>query len=376
MPANRQEPLMTRDYDVHGLLGVRVVPHRPDDGRSVARLLGPTQTELSRQPDIIIRFVESLPMPDALRYVGIDAGFSHDSFLLFRTGRTDEPRVQISFEAVGGPIEILCRSGETVPLLLPIINLTMLSKGVLPLHAAAFTWQNAGVLVTGWAKGGKTETLVAFMANGAEYVGDEWVYIDGEGNQMFGLPMPVRVWDWHLAELPQYEQRVPRATRLRWRGIRQFLRATHHVAASSPRTRASYLMSAAESALQDKLSTFLSPEQLSGHDSPPLRGSLDKLIFATSHRAREIVVRRVEPSEVAARMAFSLDYERLPLLSKYLAFRFAFPARANELIDCAHEVEQKMLERGFQRLEALDVRHPYPVSIPALFKEIRPYVSR
>jgi hypothetical protein len=52
-------------------------------------------------------------------------------------------------------------------LLISILNLTMLAKGFLPMHASAFTYKNTGVVATGWAKGGKTETLFAFMANGA-----------------------------------------------------------------------------------------------------------------------------------------------------------------------------------------------------------------
>jgi len=54
-----------------------------------------------------------------------------------------------------------------VPHLLAVINLTALAKGVLPLHASAFTYRGLGVLATGWAKGGKTETLLEFAWLGA-----------------------------------------------------------------------------------------------------------------------------------------------------------------------------------------------------------------
>ena len=80
-----------------------------------------------------------------------------------------------------------------MPHLVALVNVTALAKGVLPLHATAFTAGSTGVLVVGWSKGGKTETLLGCMAAGAEYVGDEWVYLTDDG-QMLGLPEPIRVW--------------------------------------------------------------------------------------------------------------------------------------------------------------------------------------
>ncbi len=62
--------------------------------------------------------------------------------------------------------EIVCERGRArVPLLTANVNLVVLGNGALPLHAAAFRFDGTGVLVTGWSKGGKTETLLAFMAS-------------------------------------------------------------------------------------------------------------------------------------------------------------------------------------------------------------------
>ena len=73
--------------------------------------------------------------------------------------------------------------------------------------------------VTGWAKGGKTETLLGFMAKGAEYVGDEWIYISPDGKWMYGIPEPIRLWDWHLRKAPQYWSRVSPSDRVRLRAL-------------------------------------------------------------------------------------------------------------------------------------------------------------
>ena len=112
-----------------------------------------------------------------------------------------------------------------VPHLLAIINLTALTKGVLPLHATAFSTASAagsmGVLVAGWSKGGKTETLLACMSEGARYVGDEWVFLTPDG-RMHGLPEPIRLWSWQLEQMPALLGARPARDRRRlaaWKNI-------------------------------------------------------------------------------------------------------------------------------------------------------------
>src|SRR5207247_6057089 len=58
------------DYDVHGLVGIRLVDPSPTDAAAVARQLGPLESPLSRKPDIIVRFVKHLPTA-RLRYLGL-----------------------------------------------------------------------------------------------------------------------------------------------------------------------------------------------------------------------------------------------------------------------------------------------------------------
>ncbi len=71
---------------------------------------------------------------------------------------------------IGRHCEIICERGlAAVPELVAVINQTALANGFLPLHSAVFNCQVVGILTTGWSKSGKTESLLAFMANGAEY---------------------------------------------------------------------------------------------------------------------------------------------------------------------------------------------------------------
>ncbi|MGH3032478.1 MAG: hypothetical protein ACRDNE_17280, partial [Gaiellaceae bacterium] len=79
----------------------------------------------------------------------------------------------------------------------------------------------------------------------------------------------------------------------------------------------------------------------------------------------------LDPLDVARRMVFSHQHERLDFLSYYLKFRFAFPNRINPIIEEAEHLERESLERVLAGKACYAVHHPYPVSIPALFDAMR-----
>ena len=53
----------------------------------------------------------------------------------------------------------------------------------------------------GWEKGGKTEVLLAFGNQGAQYIGDEMVALSSDGKKMFGIPIPMAIWEWQIKYL-------------------------------------------------------------------------------------------------------------------------------------------------------------------------------
>jgi hypothetical protein len=342
----------------------------------VTRQLGPIQAPLTREPDIVIRFVDRLQTSSRVRYLGVDdAGFTDDAFLVLRSKHKAHARVQIPFEQIGRQVQIVCETGlPAVPLLIPILNLAVLSKGAVPLHASAFDYKGMGVLVTGWSKGGKTETLLAFMANGARYVGDEWVYLSSDGRRMVGIPEPIRVWDWHLQDLPQYRAQVGWDDRVRLRALKLMVRSTERIISNGAGHRSApvRLMSRMTPLLKRQLCVDLPPQELFGQGLGVPMGTPDKVFFVASHEAPDITVLPIDPQEIARRMVFSLQEERLPFMSYYLKFRFAFPEARNELIERAEELQRERLTQVLADKEAYAVYHPYPPSIPALFDALSP----
>jgi hypothetical protein len=147
------------DFDLHGIVGIRLINAGQSDLAAVKKQLGPIQSVLTRDPDIVIRFVDHMQISSSVRYIGVeDAGFTEDAFLILQGKYQSSIKVQIPFDQIGSrQCEIVCESGiPAVPLLIAIINLTALSRGVLPLHASALLYDGKGILYTGWSNGVNT----------------------------------------------------------------------------------------------------------------------------------------------------------------------------------------------------------------------------
>src|SRR5690348_6943417 len=116
------------DFDIHGVVRVRLIDPSPGDLDSACKLLGrPSRLPLT-DPDITIRFVDDLSA-SGIRFLGNDKGFADNGFFLLQRG-TRQVTARIPFDRIGGPCEIVCKSRlESVPLLIPIVSLTALKRG-------------------------------------------------------------------------------------------------------------------------------------------------------------------------------------------------------------------------------------------------------
>jgi hypothetical protein len=366
-----------RDFDLHGIVGIRLVDPTPGDVEAVRKQLGPIDVPLGRTPDITIRFVDKLETTGPVQYLGLDeAGFTDDSFLILNH-KHKSVRVQIPFEQIGGRCEIVCERGiPAVPLLVPIINLTALANGFVPLHAAAFHYHGRGVLVTGWSKGGKTEMLLGFLARGAEYIGDEWVYISGDERRMFGIPEPIRMWDWHLTDLPEFRALLSFGERARLSTLSAITSAFGMLAgANRPLSRISACRKLLD-LFKRQIFVDVDPQRLFGRKLTLMRGTVDHLLFVVSHDRPNTEAGAVSASEVAERMLASLDYEEREFLRHYRMAQFAFPALSNSMIENARAQRREILNKSLADVPAHAVYHPYPAHIPSLIESVEPLLRQ
>jgi hypothetical protein len=374
-PGDADDPV---GFDLHGVVAVRLEGAGPGDVAAVTRQLGPLRATLDREADIVIRFVDRLEPDGPLRFLGHDeAGFTDHAYLVLRGRHKSSIKVAIPMDRIGGRCEIVCERGVTaIPLLIPILNLTALGHGLIPLHAGAFVHEGLGVLTIGWAKGGKSETLLAFTARGADYVGDEWIYLDPERRWMRGLPEPMRVWDWQLRALPGLADRVSggdrrrlAATRLAATGLRAIGRLP-----VVGRTKPARLADRLRAPVERQLSVQVPTERLLGRAALPDGARLDRLVMVVSHDEAELIVEPADGLDLARRATESFLFEVLDLLGHYRRFRFAFPDRRNVHLDDLETRHGQAVTAALAGLPAVTLRHPYPLEIPRLYDALAPHL--
>lgn len=377
MVRHRAEPTVaTADFDLHGVVGLRLLDSTAADRATVARQTGLLQAPLDRTPDVVIRFVEAVPSSGPLRLLGADAGFDGQPSLTYRSRRwPDRGAARIPLHEVGGRCQLLCERGlPEIPLLIEIVNLTALVNGILPLHAAAFVHDAASAVITGWSKGGKTETLLASMRRGALFVGDEWVYLTSDGGQALGSRHPIRLWDWQLRQFPDYQQRLSGKQRRRLDVIQAFRTMHRTVPTRYMRLGPLRMLDRMAPVLEQAHGVHVDPVTMFGADKVSPACSFDRLFYAESRLATTVDVRPVDAAEVAARMRFSLQYERHELMDAYLKFRFAFPSLRNPVLEQVPDIEGEALQRALSTKPAYLVAHPYPVPIEQLWEGISPFL--
>ncbi len=370
-PAPAVPPVATStvDLDVHGLVGIRLVNASEADVATVTRQLGPLQHPLSRDPEITIRFVDHLPTP-GLRFVEFGrTAYNDDGFFILQSGKR-KARVKLEIDPVRRRVEYTCQRGlHSVPLLLAFVTVLVQENGAVPLHASAFVHDGEGMLVTGWAKGGKTEALLAFSRHGAAYVGDEWILLSHDGRRMYGIPERIRLQEWHLRTLPHLRRRVPLSRRALFSGVRA-LDAVHRrmTASALGRRLPSGWIREALPALKRQMNAQFDPlrvfeTRVEGHAASPRR-----IFLMSSHDDPGTMVERIEADEIARRMAASVEFERASLMAAYQAYTFAFPQARCRWIEDAAARHAALLRGALRGMDAYAVHHPYPCDLQELYE--------
>jgi len=68
------------DFDLHGIVGIRLIDPSPSDVAVVKRQLGLPEAGLDRDPDVVVRFVDEMQV-SGLRFAEFGrTGFTEDGF--------------------------------------------------------------------------------------------------------------------------------------------------------------------------------------------------------------------------------------------------------------------------------------------------------
>jgi hypothetical protein len=373
LAANFSNCRQETEFDIHGVLGIRLVDPSPQDVAAVRKHLGPLQKSLLREPDITLRFVKHFP-PYRLQHLGPNqTGFTDDAFFVF-DGRANGAMARIPFDRVGGPCEIVCERGMgSVPFLMPILSLTALARGFVAVHASAFVHHGIGIMVAGWAESGKTTSLLGFAAEGAEFIGEEWVLLSGDGQTMCGLPREIELSPSHLESVPEVRRRIKRYRRWVFEGLRQLGRMQGIVGTKANGLLPANALRKVISAVQRRAIPRVSPQVIFGSRVGSLVAKPQKLFLLISRNDVRVEVKPTPPIEMAHRIAHMTQYEQIRFMENYLAFKFAFPEVKNAFLEKSPGYQSELLSSALKTKEAYTVWHPHPVAFSALYEAIKPF---
>jgi hypothetical protein len=361
------------DFDLYGIVGIRLIDPSDNDVKYVSRLLWRFKTDLNRDPDITIRFKKKWELGD-VTYLGLnDAAFNENGFYILSSGRAPL-KVKIPFEQIGEKCEIVCEQGIIgIPLLHYIINLTFLKKRYLPMHASAFSYDNQGALIIGWAKGGKTEALFSFIKHGAEFIGDETVIVSPDGKKMFGIPVPVSIWEWQFSEIPELMPPLSAQKKILFKGV-HFVERIHRFYSKGrlKKNAAIKLISEALPTLRRQLNIRVNPEEIFNGKVCWSQVNLNKLVIIMSHNKDDITLDKCNTNKIANRMITSNLYELDSFNNYYNIFKFAFPGVKNDFLENVDKIYNKLLPNAISGIESYEVLHPYPVSFEKLYTVMKP----
>jgi hypothetical protein len=361
------------DFDIHGIVGLRLVNPSKYDVKYISRLLFQFKSDLNREPDITIVYKENWDLGN-VSYLGLnEAAFNDDGFYILTSGR--QPlKVKIPFEQIGDKCEIVCEQGVVgIPLLSYIINLTFLKKNYLPIHASAFSYNDINALVIGWTKGGKSEALFSFVNHGAKFIGDETVFLSDDGMKMFGIPVPVSIWEWQFSEIPDLIPPLSMQKKVLFGGV-HFLDGIYKMSKKVKLNNNSIvsLLGDALPALRKQLNIRVTPEKIFNGKLKWEKVNLDKIILAMSYSEDEISVSECNKDEITDRMICSNLFEFDALYNYYSTFKFAFPGIKNEFLETVPDIYNKLLPKALSGIASYKVLHPYPVSYEKLYEAMKP----
>ena len=361
---------MNADFNLFGVLGIRLVNPEEIHIKSISRLTGITPSAINGKPDITITYTDKIDSKN-LTFVGLDAGFDYSNFYLLKKNQQLN-KVIIPFDKIGNRCEIICEKSITeIPMLNYIINLSFLSKNWIAVHSSSFVYDEKGVLVLGWTKGGKTETLISFLTNGAKFVSDEWTIISEFGKSLYGMPVAICIWEFYFNEVKNILPKISPHKKFVFSLI-HFIQSIYKLGVrfGFQNSEAIKIIKRISDRAKKNLNIRVLPKDLINIKIAETAAPLHKVIFSVSSQNNEMTINKISAQEVIERMIQSNREEYSSLFSYYSAFRFAFPDRKNALFEKFDELQKKIFDSCFAGKDIYKVIHPYPAPINKMYSLI------
>ncbi len=306
---------------------------------------------------VIVERKRVAPAPGA-RYLGLEGAVDNNSTYLVVgdsyvaitfPGFIERPCFSLRMGPDVDPVQFIGRVVE------PLVRLSLLNAGVLPLHASSAALDDRGVLLPAWCHTGKTNLMLGLAARGAGIMADDWSFIDGE-RQILLNPKPAAVFDYNLRAFPELSSRLPHTSKL---GVKlmDFTRSTRKtISLRLGRTPARI----ADFALRALNHLLVSTVPL--HDLAPVArlARCHRIVLLSSIDRREVVIRQVGREEFVNATNEIFTYENWLLFCLSATLRMLGMAGipdTSEIISMYRELTERVA-CGFEQGEIFELSVP------------------
>jgi hypothetical protein len=244
------------------------------------------------------------------------------------------------------------------------LQLSMLSREAVAVHAACTEIDGGAVLLAGWSETGKTEVALALAEAGGRFVSDKWTVVSTDGAAA-AFPIEVGVRSWVLPHLPRLREGLPRGARIQLgvagrvatpaRRLRERLQGARVAPLAEGVERAVMLGERSPVAASTVRAVY-------GQDGDPGRAvPLRAVVLLTTVGEAGVAPTRVETEWAARRLALSAAYERRPYFGLTERARFAAPESPRaDLVDHVIRREEELLGSALGDAALIQVQVPFP----------------
>ncbi len=378
---------MNIDYDFHGILGLRLIDPKPSFARWVGAELKPLGTSASSiDPDVSVVRASASVTSNAQFHLGNAGDYQEcvysDSELWVRS---DGEFLNIPFEALGKRCELRYtggfRASRAWRYVRPILQIGLLEKGSLAVHASSMIYRDKGILFAGWAESGKTEALLGFLMDGASMMSDKWTIISEHGDAIYNFPSRITMRDWVPKYLPEILEILTPGQKRRLRiGGAMTAMATRALQSARRFDSVAMFSDVLRPALDTGRTVTIDQSQLAGLggrdvelDPAASQAPFDKLFLLLPSNRRDIEVIPSSAAEVSPRLAECASYERRHLFGLYSKFKYAIPNVPASALEGVKEREESMLRSVLATKEVYQVHAPFPCDPRAMRAAIAPF---
>ncbi|GAF76893.1 unnamed protein product, partial [marine sediment metagenome] len=295
-------------------------------------------------------------------------GFEKDAFYIVDKGKKLKMKTNVA-----GNLQILCEFGFNEAVLLtdviePLMQLFFLRRGFSFIHASTVSKEN-GYCFCAFPRTGKTNTVLALMQEGYDFMSDDLSIINKEG-MVFPYPCPISVKPHNLNALPSLYDKIEgsdfkkkRISLQEWvvSHLAPYYKYARHII---PASWVSSLVDNKEKVYDIKLAGIGQPSKIS------------KLFLLIREHDSKVKIKRIRNMEqLSTRLSASLLFEHVWSLQNYFIYLFAFPDKRCGLLENSQNLQKEIILGALSKTQCYQINIPENVPFNKSFAEYRDLID-